>query len=143
MICAGILDVGGKDACQGDSGGPLYSTNDILVGVVSWGRGCADPFYPGGESSNETIYTIDNALCTARYASLLIPQRVTENMICAGILDVGGKDACQGDSGGPLYSTNDILVGVVSWGRGCADPFYPGVSARVASYTDWIVATAV
>ncbi|KAJ8709010.1 hypothetical protein PYW07_008836 [Mythimna separata] len=90
-----------------------------------------------------SIYTIDNALCTARYASLLIPQRVTENMICAGILDVGGKDACQGDSGGPLYSTNDILVGVVSWGRGCADPFYPGVSARVASYTDWIVATAV
>ncbi|KAJ8709007.1 hypothetical protein PYW07_008833 [Mythimna separata] len=116
--------------------------NGLPVIHAGWGTTSS-----GGVSSailrDVTIYTIDNALCTARYASLLIPQRVTENMICAGILDVGGKDACQGDSGGPLYSTNDILVGVVSWGRGCADPFYPGVSARVASYTDWIIATAV
>lgn len=100
----------------------------------------------GGVSSailrDVTIFTIDRDLCTARYANLLIPQRVTENMICAGILDVGGKDACQGDSGGPLYYA-DILVGIVSWGRSCADPVYPGVSARVSSYTNWIVATAV
>ncbi|XP_075984826.1 trypsin, alkaline C-like [Anticarsia gemmatalis] len=100
----------------------------------------------GGSTSSVlrdvTIYTINRELCAARYLTLPRPQRVTQNMICAGILDVGGKDACQGDSGGPLYYDN-ILVGVVSWGHGCANATFPGVSTRVSSYTDWIVANAV
>ena len=29
---------------------------------------------------------------------------ILESMICAGIPNVGGKDACQGDSGGPMVS---------------------------------------
>ncbi|KAJ8711579.1 hypothetical protein PYW08_008533 [Mythimna loreyi] len=100
----------------------------------------------GGSLSSQlrdvTIYTINNALCAARYQTLPWPQIVTENMICAGILDVGGKDACQGDSGGPLYYTN-ILVGVVSWGHGCANATFPGVSTAVSPYTNWIVSVAV
>ncbi|KAF9788981.1 hypothetical protein SFRURICE_019002 [Spodoptera frugiperda] len=36
-----------------------------------------------------TIYTINHDVCASRYASLLFPRRVTQNMICAGILDVG------------------------------------------------------
>lgn len=31
MICAGLLQEGGKDACQGDSGGPL-AVNGTLIG---------------------------------------------------------------------------------------------------------------
>ena len=57
--------------------------------------------------------------------------RITENMLCAG-LDGGGKDACQGDSGGPLTRGN-TLVGITSWGAGCAFPNYYGVYARVSS----------
>lgn len=60
---------------------------------------------------------------------------ITERMICAGFKE-GGKDACQGDSGGPLVA-NQVLVGIVSWGFGCAKPDYPGVYSRVAAISDW------
>ena len=57
-------------------------------------------------------------------------------MICAGYQH-GKHDSCQGDSGGPLVARNK-LVGVVSWGIGCAEDGFPGVYARVSSVRDWI-----
>jgi len=59
------------------------------------------------------------------------------SMICAGNVAEGGVDACQGDSGGPLVA-NDQLIGIVSWGVGCARPKLPGVYTEVAYYSDWI-----
>ena len=59
--------------------------------------------------------------------------------VCAGYAD-GGKDTCSGDSGGPLLSnaTVPVLVGITSYGKGCARPGYFGVYTRVSAYTDWI-----
>ncbi|EDW74901.1 uncharacterized protein Dwil_GK15653 [Drosophila willistoni] len=70
--------------------------------------------------------------------------RITDNMICAGYVEQGGKDSCQGDSGGPMHVLDDgqtyQLAGVVSWGEGCAKPNAPGVYTRVSSFNEWISA---
>ncbi|MGR2666859.1 S1 family peptidase [Vibrio campbellii] len=67
---------------------------------------------------------------------------VSDDGICAGYY-WGGKDSCQGDSGGPLIvDDNGInkLLGVVSWGDGCAQPNAYGVYANVAHFqhNGWI-----
>jgi secreted trypsin-like serine protease len=66
--------------------------------------------------------------------------RVHSSMMCAGY-EEGRIDSCQGDSGGPLvWRTLDgpVLVGVVSFGDGCARQLKYGVYTRVSAYRDWI-----
>ena len=65
------------------------------------------------------------------------------NTSCGGV-GSDCRDSCQGDSGGPLFSnvrTENgsvfVIVGIVSWGRGCADG-YPGVYTRVSEVSDFI-----
>ncbi|XP_037134734.1 plasminogen activator, urokinase b isoform X2 [Syngnathus acus] len=66
--------------------------------------------------------------------------KITDNMLCAGRED-WTQDACEGDSGGPLVCQVDgrfVVVGVVSWGEGCARQRRPGVYAKVRNYRQWI-----
>ncbi|XP_068619956.1 trypsin CFT-1-like [Battus philenor] len=109
--------------------------DQVPVIHAGWGltaSGFSSPFL-----LEATVFTVNNGVCAERYQSLPDSNEVTENMICTGILDVGGRDACQGDFGGPVYFQNTI-VGVISWGHGCNNATYPRVSTSVASYTDWI-----
>jgi len=79
---------------------------------------------------------ISNQQCQRQHPN----EKIGPDMICASY-DTGGVDACEGDSGGPFvgdYLGDKYLVGLVSWGRGCADARYPGVYARVSHFKDWI-----
>lgn len=78
-----------------------------------------------------SVPIIDQAQCKLWYRNA-----ITDGMVCAGY-EAGGKDACQNDSGGPL-TVDGVLVGIVSWGVGCAQAKQPGVYARVAYYRNWI-----
>ncbi|XP_016967484.1 trypsin delta [Drosophila biarmipes] len=76
------------------------------------------------------VNVVDHKQCRRSYGRV-----ITQDMICAA---APGKDACSGDSGGPLVSDGK-LVGIVSFGTGCAHPKYPGVYANVAELKAWIL----
>ncbi|KAL3278572.1 hypothetical protein HHI36_016118 [Cryptolaemus montrouzieri] len=69
-------------------------------------------------------------------------RKISENMFCAGF-PAGKQDSCRGDSGGPLHMNNIKngvmeIIGLVSWGRGCARPNLPGIYTKVTNYLDWV-----
>lgn len=104
--------------------------------VTGWGATSE-----GGDAERNllqaTVPYVDNAVCNEPEA---YNGSIGAGMMCAGHRD-GGVDACQGDSGGPLvWKTEDgpLLVGVVSFGEGCARKLKYGVYTRVSKYRDWI-----
>jgi trypsin len=121
---------------------PLVSPPGLLspgepLEVTGWGATSE-----GGSSSRNllkaTVPFVDNEACNAPSA---YGGRVSAGMLCAGYRE-GGIDACQGDSGGPLvWKTPDgpVLVGIVSFGDGCARKLKYGVYTRVSAYRDWIL----
>jgi len=122
-------------ACLPSSSSNNYDNRESVVS--GWGT-----LSTGGSTPNVlhevTVNTMSNSQCrgsSTDYSS----SDITDRMLCAG---AGGKDACQGDSGGPLVtkeSTNFYtVIGVVSWGFGCADARAPGVYARVTNQLSWI-----
>ncbi|CAB3389065.1 Hypothetical predicted protein [Cloeon dipterum] len=96
-----------------------------------------------GGSASDVLLKVDVPIfdydqCNATYVDF---GGVPSDQICAGILE-GGIDSCQGDSGGPLFlAGGGAVVGVASWGNGCANPFFPGVYTDVAQHLDWIRST--
>lgn len=81
------------------------------------------------------VPVIPHDLCVSTYADE--SQKITENMFCAGVLKTGGRGSCSYDSGGPA-TIDGVLIGIVSWGKGCGQPEYPEVYTNVANYVDWI-----
>ncbi|KAH8379720.1 hypothetical protein KR009_006810 [Drosophila setifemur] len=116
--------------------------------VAGWGK-----TQEQGESATELmelqIQIQPNDVCVDKYKEkkrYLSNDQFDNSVICAGFLS-GGKDTCQGDSGGPLMipeppqgDTRFYLIGVVSYGIGCARQNVPGVYSSTQYFMDWIIA---
>lgn len=79
------------------------------------------------------VPVVDKKTCSSDYQGF---NEITDSMLCAGE-EEGGKDGCQGDSGGPFVS-DGVLIGITSWGNGCARAGYPGVYSSPAYFRDFI-----
>jgi secreted trypsin-like serine protease len=96
----------------------------------------------GGACCPQTLQYVTLNVTTNTFCDAVYSTRITDDMVCASD-NVGGtqRDSCQGDSGGPLTIKEADgtfrLVGIVSWGIGCASG-YPGVYARVPYFNDWV-----
>jgi trypsin len=122
------------------------------VHVMGWGDTTADDYTQklADKLMEVSVNVISNQDCDASKGQIggwvdSYNGQISDNMICARD---NGEDACQGDSGGPLVirgkdgsGADDIQVGVVSWGIGCANKNFPGVYARVSEAYDWIKET--
>lgn len=107
--------------------------------IVGWGTTS-----PGGGGSisqdllEANVPIVSDASCAETY-----PLEFDDTtMVCA--YD-GVHDTCQGDSGGPLMVPDGpsfVLVGITSWGIGCADEGFPGVYVRLgaAGPNAWVMA---
>ena len=100
-----------------DSSDGFADSIGAMLTVVGWGATSS-----GGSVSDVVLRVkvpvVSNSKCDEAYGT----GSISSGMMCAGYT-AGGKDSCQGDSGGPLFGIDGsgarVLVGVVSWGRGC------------------------
>eukprot|EP00985_Skeletonema_marinoi_P005302 scaffold2286_cov140-Skeletonema_marinoi.AAC.2 len=109
--------------------------------VIGLGRTIKSREKMGGELLEADVHYVLNSVCNETYFS---SGWITDDMICAAD-STEEQDACQGDSDGALFTRLPAeghqlftLVGVVSWGYGCALQEYPGVYSRVAVNAGWI-----
>ncbi len=95
----------------------------------------------GGSTLPDILRKVDVPLVSKTDCLKSYPNQITDRMMCAGYIG-GGKDSCQGDSGGPLMYKNPSgamsLVGIVSWGEGCARKKKYGIYSNVAANLQWI-----
>ncbi|NYD36462.1 serine protease [Actinomycetospora corticicola] len=111
---------------------PLATASDTAL----YGPGTAARIYGWGATSENgtasryllgaTVPIREDSYCKSS-ASSFDPTLLT----CAGF-DTGGVDTCQGDSGGPLVAGGK-LIGITSFGDGCARAGKPGYYTRVGA----------
>lgn len=116
---------------------PSLSNTPVMTTAIGWGDTRIQRSSYPNQLQEVDLPLVFNDEC----ASILQDDVITDNMLCAGYLE-GGKDSCFGDSGGPLvidYPKGGYnLIGIVSWGHGCAQPNSYGVYTRVSKMREWI-----
>jgi trypsin len=99
------------------------------VDITGWGSTSQNSSATQDTLRGATVNIVADATCASDYG----PDFDSGTMVCAA---APGKDTCAGDSGGPLHAPVGggvyRLVGITSWGEGCAQPNAPGVYTRIA-----------
>ncbi|XP_055659979.1 acrosin-like [Falco peregrinus] len=112
--------------------------------VSGWGARTARGELPKCRSAyvlqEAQVHLIDAGVCNS---SGWYRGAIHTHNICAGYPQ-GGIDTCQGDSGGPLVCQDKSadyfwLVGLTSWGMGCARAKKPGVYTSTQHFYNWIL----
>lgn len=128
--------------------GTGWAVGSDLVGPWIAGWGVTNPQAPQLQDQLREVKlpVHSDAACGSSAAPGLGWQFDPASMICAGVagngtVQGGGIDACQGDSGGPLIVGDGTgtwrLVGITSWGTGCAMDRWAAWT-RVGAYTTWL-----
>ncbi|KAK1795107.1 hypothetical protein P4O66_010280 [Electrophorus voltai] len=99
--------------------------------VSGWGSIYSDSSFMPFHLQCADVPVVSDEECEKSYPGML-----TRRMLCAGHPE-GGQDACSSDSGSPLVCYGEVH-GLVSWGRGCGLPGYPGVYTKVCEFLYWI-----
>ncbi|NWI67106.1 ACRO protein, partial [Todus mexicanus] len=121
---------------------PSLQTSELTNCHVSgWGSIEARSGGPVDVLQEAKVQLIDLQLCNS---SQWYNGAIHRHNVCAGYPQ-GGIDTCQGDSGGPLVCQkiqSEIfwLVGVTSWGSGCARERLPGIYTSPRHFYAWILA---
>ncbi|KAL6796371.1 trypsin-like protease [Trichoderma sp. SZMC 28013] len=100
--------------------------------VAGWGTTSENSNSLPSTLRKVSVPVVARATCDSDYDG-----EISNNMFCAAVA-AGGKDSCSGDSGGPIIDPSGTLVGVVSWGQGCAEKGFPGVYTRLGNYVSFI-----
>ncbi|EFX81487.1 hypothetical protein DAPPUDRAFT_224273 [Daphnia pulex] len=110
--------------------------------IVGWGA-----LYDGGPQPTKLRWApIDDLAADCGIFS--IDEFQQDSMICAGST-TGTISPCQYDEGSPLTQitnstgiSEEIIVGIMSKNKGCADPSLPTIYTRLSTYNSWILQTA-
>ncbi len=107
--------------------------------IAGWGR----LSYEGNSSDvlqEAKIFISSQDECRNAFKNSVV--RITDEYLCAGT-EGSIIDSCGGDSGGPFMQKDPnggqfYLTGIISFGKKCATPGFPGVYTRVSKFLNWI-----